>query len=378
MMQTAKINSMQARAAYCRMLSGEKAELRIAESEEFWRMAWAEGVGACVWHGQNLKRDAFSGQVFQTCIEQPLRIQTAHVLMLRQINAAILKCMWQSGIACMTLRGQGMAEALYHPSVSRPQTDIDLLVDEIDLQATIQTVAQSGFEPVERHPLLFIRGNTLLDLHVDPLETERIHAWAHLTPMRTRDFFSHAEHGELAGAPALLPNSRVNLPYLCFHAMKHSFERLIWLWDIALLARKVQEQNQWDMVQEGILEYRLERPCFYALSYAYEHLDAPVPGKLLEAIRPRMGSRERNMYARFMHHEVIPFLAERLFARMMPDFRHRVLFWKETIVPREQVRAQIAGEGCIQCGFIRKRLKQLAKALWILTKETWAMLRWPG
>ncbi len=370
MTQTAKINTMQARAAYCRILSGGKTELQIAENEEFWRMAWAEGVGACVWHGQYLKRNMFSANVFRTCIEQPLRVQTAHVLMLRQINATILKCMRESGIACMTLRGQGMAEALYHPSVSRPQTDIDLLVDEIDLQAAIQTVAQSGFKPVERHPLLFIRGNALLDLHVDPLDIERIHAWTHLTPMRTRDFFSHVEHGELAGAPALLPTLRVNLPYLCFHAMKHSFERLIWLWDIALLARKVQEQKQWDVVLEGILEYRLERPCFYALSYAHEHLDAPVSANLLEVIQPRMGLRERNMHARFMHHEVIPFLAERLFARMMPDFRHRVLFWKETIVPREQVRAQIAGEGCVQCGFIRKRLKQLTKALWMLVKET--------
>jgi len=347
-------------------------------NEIFWRLAWAEGVGACIWHALNVKRDAFNSEMFRTYIEQPLRAQTAHALILKQANSNMLQHMRESGMACITLRGQSLAETMYDPPASRPQTDMDLLIREEDIPAAKQVVIQSGFEPVEHHPLLFIRGYALLDLHADPLDIERIHAWAHLTPMRTRDFFSHAEQGKLAGMPALLVHPRVNLPYLCFHAMKHSFERLIWLWDIALLARRVQEQKQWDAVLDGIREYRLERPCFYALSYAQEHLDAPVPESLLEKIQPAMDWRERALFSRFMHHEIIPFLAERLFARMMPDFRHRLSFWRETIIPREEVRRQIAGTGCVQCQFIRKRLKQLLKLLWILGREMWAILRLSG
>jgi len=347
-------------------------------NEIFWRLAWAEGVGACIWHALNVKRDAFNSEMFRTYIEQPLRAQTAHALILKQANSNMLQHMRESGMACITLRGQSLAETMYDPPASRPQTDMDLLIREEDIPAAKQVVIQSGFEPVEHHPLLFIRGYALLDLHADPLDIERIHAWAHLTPMRTRDFFSHAEQGKLAGMPVLLVHPRVNLPYLCFHAMKHSFERLIWLWDIALLARRVQEQKQWDAVLDGIREYRLERPCFYALSYAQEHLDAPVPESLLEKIQPAMDWRERALFSRFMHHEIIPFLAERLFARMMPDFRHRLSFWRETIIPREEVRRQIAGTGCVQCQFIRKRLKQLLKLLWILGREMWAILRLSG
>jgi len=376
-MQSAKMKPARARAAYCHVLSGGQVESRHITDETFWRLAWVEGVGACIWHSLNVKRDAFSSEMFRTYIEQPLRAQTAHALILKQANFTMLQQMHKAGISCITLRGQSLAEAMYDPPASRPQMDIDLLVDENDIPSVKRVMVQAGFEPVERHPLLFLREDALLDLHADPLDMERIHAWAHLTPMRTRDFFTHAEQGELAGMPALLVHPRVNLPYLCFHAMKHSFERLIWLWDIALLARKVQEQHQWDAVLEGVREYRLERPCFYALSYAHAHLDAPVPGGMLEQIRPAMGWRERALFSRFMHHESIPFLAERLFARMMPDFRHRLVFWRETIIPREEVRKQIAGEGCVQCQFIRKRLKQLAKALWMLVRETWTMLRLP-
>jgi len=369
---------MHARAVYCRILSGQKEDLKLAMSETFWRLAWAEGVGACLWHRLNKKREMVPGEIFQTYIKQPLRIQTIHALILKQTNSTMLQRMQESGVACITLRGQSLAEAMYDPPASRPQTDIDLLVHEKDVPAAKQVVVQSGFEPVEHHPLLFLREDALLDLHADPLDMDRIHAWGYLTPMRTQDFFSHTEQGEPAGMPALLVHPRVNLPYLCFHAMKHSFERLIWLWDIALLARKVQEQHQWDAVQEGIQEYRLERPCFYALSYVQKHLDAPVPEHLLEKIRPTMDWREQALFSRFMHHESIPFLAERLFARMMPDFRHRLTFWRETIVPREEVRRQIAGEGCVQCQFIRKRLKQVLKLFRTLGREIWAMLRLPA
>ena len=157
--------------------------------------------------------------------------------------------------------------------------------------------------------------------------------------------------------------------------MKHSFERLVWLKDIALLANRIHESGKWDEVLQGIREYRLERPCFYALSYVKEHLKASVPEEVLEKIRPAMGFVERSLYRRHMNHEIIPFLAERLFARMQPDFSHRVRFWRETIYPRYEVRAQMVETGCVKCNFIRKRMKQLTKATWMFMKEGVSLVR---
>ncbi len=55
---------------------------------------------------------------------------------------------------------------------------------------------------------------------------------------------------------------------------------------------------------------------------------------------------------------------------MMPDARTRLAFWRETIVPRESVRRQIAdGEGCARCQFIRKRLAQGWRLLRTLGRE---------
>ncbi|MDQ6990624.1 MAG: hypothetical protein Q9M11_02700 [Mariprofundaceae bacterium] len=42
--------------------------------------------------------------------------------------------------------------------------------------------------------------------------------------------------------------------------MKHSFDHLIWLYDIALLTETIQD-HKWHNILEAIHEYRLERLC---------------------------------------------------------------------------------------------------------------------
>jgi len=304
-----------------------------------------------------------------------LRAQTAAFLLMRKLAASALRSLEQADIPHLILRGQALAEILYQPASSRPQTDIDILVPEDMGDAAGGALVRGGWQPVQSHPLLFIRNGIPLDVHIEPLGIDRIRAWAYLTPLRARDFFEHAEKGRLSGVNALQVQARVTLPYLCFHAMKHSFDRLIWLWDIALLARRVEEKGQWTEVTEGIRAFHLERPVFYALSYAHRHMDAPAPRGLLEDLRPSMDWRERQLFSAFMRHERIPFLAERLFARMQPDFQHRLMFWKETIFPRREIRRQIAEDDEEQSGFLRKRLGQIIMALRFLWRELKSLLR---
>jgi len=266
-------------------------------------------------------------------------------------------------IPVIVLRGLAVAEQLYCKPYMRPQSDIDLMFHSPNILQAKQILWDIGFRPDSVYSDIFVRGDIQLDLHIEPLGVERVQAWQYLTPLRAKDFFNHAEEGVLVGERALLLDEKIQLPYLCFHAMKHSFERLLWLYDIALLAKDVELKKQWDGVLESIQNYRLQRPCFYALAYVHEHLNAEVPSYVLDAIRPDMGLLERGLFARHMQHEQIPYLAERLFARMQPSFKHRMLFWKETIYPRYEVRQQMANGACVKCSFIRTRLRQMLKAI---------------
>ena len=309
-------------------------------------------------------------------MQEVVREQAAWSLRIKHAARQVFEALNRAEIPFVCMRGVAIVEELYGDLAPlRPISDIDILLDgELMLDAK-QALWDIGFRPDQSYRNIYSRGDVNIDLHHEPLGIERIQAWEHLTPMRLPDFWQHSDAGELAGESALLLQPQVNFPYLCFHAMKHSFERLIWLNDIALLANKIEEENRWREVFEAIRDYRLQRPCFYALSYVKAHLHAAVPEEMLESIRPEMGFMERRIFRRFMNHQVVPYLAERLFSRMMPNRKLWFEFWRETIYPRYEVRQQVAGSGCVKCNFIRKRLKLLTSAIWTFCKEGWYLLR---
>lgn len=362
----------QFRQFYCQMLRGEWEGI-LPQDLNFWYMLRSEGIFFCVWQKfsstqrQQIPVEIMAGMDERMHEASALRMKHSLSHILRELNAA------QIPVICM--RGQAMAEALYEPSSMRVFTDFDLLYDEKDSLMLKQVLGtRLMYAPPEKFPSMFKKGDLVIDLHTDPLGIERIQSWAHLTPLRAPDFFKYASEGMLAGEKALHVHPRVNLPYLCFHAMKHSFDRLIWLYDIALLAESMEGEG-WDEVLQGIREYKLERPCFYALSYVHKHLNAPIPDAVLNEICPDMGWVERRLFVRHLKFEVIPYLAERLFARMQPDLQHRLAFWKETIYPSAEVRAQIAGGGCVKCSFIRTRIKQISRATMLFLRETFLLIR---
>ncbi|RME83977.1 MAG: hypothetical protein D6771_05110, partial [Zetaproteobacteria bacterium] len=266
----------------------------------------------------------------------------------------------KAGIRFLLLRGPAVGIRHWRDPVLRPFGDLDLLVAPESFRAAKDALWNIGFRPDRVYAHLFVRGDVQLDLHREPLGIDRIRSWARLTPLRFDELWEHHESIVLEGCTVPVPAMERELAYLCFHALKHSFERLVWLWDIALAARAMDE-DRWQAFLAFVRAMRLERPCFYALSYAQAHLAAPVPDAVLGEIRPRMGRIEARLFARVMRHDVPPFLAERVFSRMQPGLAAKIAFWRETIWPAYEVRAQIAGSGCVKCNFIRKRLKQAAR-----------------
>jgi len=361
------------RETVCEILNGHMPE-HVLTNTDFWTYAQADAMFPLLWTLLTPEQKT----TVQPWLLNPMgeRIFMAEALRLKNTTARVLRAYRDANIPIICMRGLAVSELLYPYSYLRPHTDIDILFDQSHLIMAKQVAGNVlQFRPINAYPMLFKLGDIPLDLHIEPIGAERIKAWENITPLHTKDFFNHATEGELAGEKAWVVHPRVMLPYLCFHALKHSFERLIWLYDIALLAQQVNRQDLWDEVLKGIAEYKLERPCYYALSYIQKHMNTPVPACVLQIMQPKMGFIERRLFKRFMHHEVIPYLAERIFSRMLPNISQRIEFWRETIYPDFEVRQQIAGGGCVKCNFIRTRLKQIMRAAWAFTKESMLLIR---
>ncbi|MDQ6963628.1 MAG: nucleotidyltransferase family protein, partial [Mariprofundales bacterium] len=351
------------RALFAAVLRGscDGSEPQLAD-KEFWHQARMEGVAALLWHklhplGVDLPVETVTG------VAEMLRLQAVERSQMRRAAAEMLSALADAGVEVVVLRGMALAERLYPRVDLRVQSDIDLLVSPVAVEAALVVLRSLGFTPVNSwQPHLLGRGSVLVDLHDEPLGAARIRSWQKLTPMSCETFFDHALAATVADAPALLIDDVMQLPWLCFHATKHSFERMVWLWDIALLADKITADSRWDEVALLVERLRMQRPCYFSLRYVAEQLGADLPADMLARIRPQMDWREQALLHRHLGHEQIPFLAERIFARMVPNWRDRIGFWWETVVPRSEVRAQIAAGGCIHCTFIRTRLRQLALA----------------
>ena len=330
--------------------------------------AESQGVSNLIW-------SIYQKNTADTELENLLKIRFALHLRFRNALRQVLHVFEQNEVPVICIRGIALGPYYKEKLPLRPQSDIDLLFHPNTILQAKQILGNLGFKPSHNYPNVFVRGSIQLDLHTEPLGIERIKSWSHLTPLRADDFFNHATSRTLTGEKALITSTSIMLPYLCFHALKHSFERLIWMYDIALMTKHIEAEQTWDDLLKNILDFKLERPCYYALSYVKEHLNAPVPNNLLLAIRPKMGMVERKLHKRFMAHENIPYLAERLFSRMQPSFKHKIDFWRETIYPSYEVRAQIGGGTCVKCSFTRKRIKQLIIAAWAFTKEIFLVVR---
>ena len=341
--------------------------------ETFWLSAAREGVLALLWQ----RLEAAATDMDRQTVAPHLRQQATRFLQCQQATRQALAVAARHDIPVICLRGQALAQGLYGSPLLRPQSDVDILVNPAHLKRLSDVLLADAFQPVPSCPALFRHGQILLDVHVDPIGIARIAARAHMTSLRATDFFRHATPGTLCGQPVLYPASEIMLPYLCLHALKHSFDRLIWLWDIALLAQRISEEGEWQEVQAGIVRFQLQRPCFFALSYVRRHMDASVPEALLHAIRPDMDWREQSLLARFLAHDIPPYLAERMFARMIPETRRRLDFWRETIFPAGEVRQQFSGTSdCAGCNFIRDRLGRMLRLCGQAWGEAVALLRY--
>lgn len=345
--------------------------------EDFWYHARMEGVSALLWHRLCTAGVQLPAAI-TVMIAETLREQAIERSQMQRAAAEVLQQLHDAGIAVVVLRGLALAERLYPRVDLRVQSDIDLLVAPQQMAATLAQLRQAGFTPInDWQPHLLGRGSVLIDLHDEPLGVNRIRSWRHLTPMCAATFVAHSSPATIAGAPAMVIDDALQLPWLCFHALKHSFERMVWLWDIALLAERISRSEGWPQTLAMVEQMRLQRPCYFSLRYVADRLGVEVPQQVVSRLAPSMDWREQALLQRHLNHEQIPFLAERLFARMLPSWRLRRVFWWETVVPRREVREQIAAGGCVRCTFIRTRLRQLGLALALLGREVrgWLALR---
>ena len=209
--------------------------------------------------------------------------------------AQVLQALTGAAIPVMVLKGADIAETQYVRPELRHYGDIDLMVRPEDLKATFATLEQLGyryyqeyrFEPLSRQRAAFVYmkehdvGYLLFEVHISPHSNEMgvsfdpVHIWQRARPIT------------VASVNVYGMGLEDMFIYLCWHYRSHTFERLLWLYDIAVMLIRCEEQLDWPQVRQIASELGLMATVYYCVLLCQEVFQVAIPNYAnIEKFRP--------------------------------------------------------------------------------------------
>jgi hypothetical protein len=269
----------------------------------------------------------------------------------------------ERGLSAVHLKGPAV-DRRYGGRGLRTFDDLDLLVPAGELDGWHECLRALGYEPAPPFGYSWKRApQETVELHSKSLELYGLlDLPAPMQPVRLAPEAMRARAAPLEGLPfpALAVEDELILA-ACHGFGLHLFERLVWLLDVAVLARQVREPAR---PVEIARSSGADRLLFHAMEIARKlGLLAGPAEAWLAALRPaRIGRTERHLVERLVRGRRMPERAEFLLAMAMPapaGFR-RALVARAVFPTRKRMqRAAFGGRGPLWS--VLTHLRQLAR-----------------
>lgn len=185
----------------------------------------------------------------------------------------------RAGIGAVALKGVIFAKRYYSDPIARSTSDIDLLVAEPDLDASVEALESIGFRSLGGlREARFRKEHHHIHLqHPDALPLElHFHAYRGFGTKLPSPCLIHRRRsfGDLNAIGVLDPADE--LVYMAVHAAGHRFARIGWLYDLLLIVRRM-SVAQLTESSERAATWRLERILGYAAHVLFDTFGTAVP-----------------------------------------------------------------------------------------------------
>jgi len=286
-------------------------------------------------------------------------------------------------IPLIILKGGALGVTIYPDIALRPMGDLDLLIapDEVE-RATCALIEQGYVAYAEMAhgfanrfsvaQAFFKKGNrpSQIDLHwhafTTPYYFERIPVeWFQ---QRTMEISINNRR-----AFAFSPTAQ--LLHLSAHYMMHSYQRLIWSYDLALLMSRCYGQIDWGDIIESAAEFGLSQVLYEALSEVRERWGIRVPLASYERLRTiQMPWRGRMIFA--ATNKLSDAELDVLKGLGLKGTRRKSAYWLRVMFPSRgymQTRYQINNRGLMPLYYLRRAGKAahlIARAGFFVTRKT--------
>jgi hypothetical protein len=276
-------------------------------------------------------------------LREEYRLAGVEHIKVREFTRRILAVCADEGLDIVALRGIAFAELLYPDAAIRPVSDIDLLVRPEEAGRLEKLLTIQGYARIPGHANQWTNAAVVVDVHTDLVGGDRIAARRRAARIDMEAVWEAAVPAVIAGMSVRILGWTDTLLACGLHALKHSCDRMLWFADLAALLH-TPRTVPWDAVIARARRFRLEKPTYYALSYLTQTIGAPVPGEVLETLRPaRTGWLEKRCMDRILRGGSSGRFGEMFTLFMMDHPYDRWRFIKETCFPNREVLEQSYG-----------------------------------
>ena len=253
----------------------------------------------------------------------------------------VLEGLNQEGIDIVLLQGIALLKEVYPDIGLRPMKDIDLWVLPQSYQRLVDLLVRQGYSRNPLYPNTFIKGETILDVHTHILWADRIKSRTNLLSIDQNEIFNQAVEVNLNGCKTLCLNAQDQFLYLGLHALKHNFERLIWLVDLKTLVDGWQPEDWTALIDRANnLGHRKSLLCILYLLKSIFNIERPAG--ISQTAHPwNPGFLEKIMLDRRINGRSIPTWTQLALISSGRGLGQRFSFFCETLFPRPEVLRQV-------------------------------------
>jgi len=272
---------------------------------------------------------------------------------------ALRTALQREGLRVVLLKGGALTTTAYGGQLGlRPLSDLDLLLAETDLPLVRDMLFSRGFRSPGSSGTLFTKGPVMFDLHTDLINASRIRRRALAFRFDAEAVWAKAVALDLGDESLLTLSPAHQFLHLAVHAQKHSFSRLIWLIDLALVSRRL----DWEEVLLEAEKTGTERPVAYAVSAMERLLAVKIPPGVWVSL-PRLNRMESRFVDAVVARRAAEPTGELLVAFSIPSFLGKLGYLYEFTFPRHNVMREVFPGGATRWFYLR-RLHQVIAWGW--------------
>jgi hypothetical protein len=271
--------------------------------------------------------------IYYLTVRNNVKLQHALNTILADLN--------KEGVAVTLLQGMALLQETYADIGLRPMKDMDLWVLPDDYQRLVDVLARQGFKLNRLYPQPYRKGEIVLDIHTHLLWADRIKAREYLLSKSQDEIFQNTRSLQIDGGKVRCLGLQDHFLYLGLHALKHNFERLVWLVDIKSLVANC-KPSDWDELVQRAGELGHEKTLRY-IFYLLVHLfDIRLPSAVEAFLAQwKPGYLEKRILQRRIEGRSISTGAQLMMISNGRRLRERLGFIIETLFPRPEVLRQV-------------------------------------